>query len=113
MKVLRIFAYLLFLLTAYTLPAYSQLQQEQSTDSLQVSFLKVKGITCSSDLKRISANVEMIKGVTSCKAIKQGPKSVFEVRFHPQIANESMITAAIQSTPDCENPEKRPYQVLK
>ncbi len=83
------------------------------SDSLRVIIWKVKGITCSSDLKRISTNVTAVQGVASCKVLKQGPKSTFEVRYHPSQTNEAAVAAAIQATPDCENPDKRPYQVVK
>jgi copper chaperone CopZ len=83
------------------------------SDSLRVIIWKVKGITCSSDLKRISTNVTAVQGVASCKVLKQGPKSTFEVRYYPSQTNEAAVAAAIQATPDCENPDKRPYQVVK
>ncbi len=95
--------------------SHNVLAQENaaSSDSLRVIVWKVKGITCSSDLKRISTNVTQVPGVASCKVLKQGPKSTFEVRYHPAKTDEAAVAAAIQATPDCENPDKRPYQVVK
>lgn len=95
------------------LSLHAQVSGTVNDDSVQVLIVKVRGITCSSDLKRISENISQLSGVAGCKVLKQGPKSTFEVRFNPVKTTETAVVAAIQSTPDCENPDKRPYQVVK
>ena len=37
--------------------------------------IKVKGVTCSNDLKTLSDNVKELKGVSDCKPGKMGPTS--------------------------------------
>lgn len=73
--------------------------------------LKVKGITCSMDLKQISASVEKLGGVISCEAVKQGPTTTFEVKYNPARVSLKEIIVAIENTGACENPDERPYKV--
>ena len=73
--------------------------------------LKVKGVTCSGDLKTIAGNVEKLKGVKSCKAEKPGATTRFLVVYNPALVTEKEIHAAIEGTEGCENPEDRPYKV--
>jgi copper chaperone CopZ len=99
-------------LTATTNIAFSQSTNTiQQTDSVKTATVKVKGITCSMDLKMISDNVEKLKGVSSCKAVKQGTTTTFEVKYNPALVSEKEIFAAIEETGSCENPEERPYKV--
>ena len=99
-------------LAAATEPAQSQTTASApTTDSLKTATVKVKGITCATDLKMISANVEKVKGVNSCKAGKQGPMTTFEVRYNPALATEKDIFASIENTGSCENPNDRPYRI--
>lgn len=99
-------------LTATANIAFSQTTStNQTTDSLKTATIKVKGITCSMDLKMISANVEKVKGVSSCKAGKQGTTTTFEVKYNPALVTEKEIFAAIENTGSCENPDERPYKI--
>lgn len=98
--------------TASLSNAFSQTTNvTQTTDSTKTTRIKVKGINCSMDLKTISANVEKLKGVNSCKTIKQGVTATFEVKFNPAMVSEKEIYAAIENTGGCENPDERPYKV--
>ncbi len=99
-------------LTATTNVAFSQSTNTiQQTDSVKTLTVKVKGITCSMDLKMISANVEKLKGISSCKAGKEGTTATFEVKYNPALVSEKEIFATIEETGSCENPEERPYKV--
>lgn len=91
--------------------ASSQTTNNQSTDSLNTTVIKVKGITCTMDLKMISANVEKVSGVSSCKAIKQGTTTTFEVKYNPILVADKEIFYAIENTGSCENPDERPYKI--
>ncbi len=83
----------------------------QTIDSLKTAIIKVKGITCSMDLKMISINVEKIKGVNSCKPKKQGTTTTFEVIYNTELITEKEIYKAIENTGSCENPDERPYKI--
>lgn len=72
---------------------------------------KVKGISCSKDLKMISDSVVKLKGVTSCEPGKKGTTTTFEIYFDPALVTEKQIHEAIQNTGSCENPSERPYKV--
>lgn len=72
---------------------------------------KVKGITCATDLTMISANVEKLEGVATCKAGKTGPTTTFEIAYNPSLVTEQKIYAAIENTGSCENPDERPYKI--
>lgn len=75
--------------------------------------LKVKGLTCSNDLRTIAANVKEIKGVTDCKAGKLGPTSSYKITYNPILVNIKDVVAAIENTPGCGDGEERPYKVKK
>jgi len=112
MNFIKLFVLALIVLTATTNIAFSQTTTtNQTTDSLKTSTVKVKGITCSMDLKMISANVEKVKGVNSCKAGKQGTTTTFEVKYNSALVTEKEIFAAIENTGSCENPDERPYKI--
>lgn len=113
MKFIKSFVLAFTVLTATTNIAFSQTTNtNQTTDSLKAATFKVKGITCSMDLKMVSANVEKIKGVSSCKAGKQGKTTTtFEVKYNPALVAEKEIFAAIENTGSCETPDERPYKV--
>lgn len=85
--------------------------QAQESDSTKTITVKVKGITCSNDLKTIASNVEKIKGVSYCKSGKMGPTSTFEVKFNTHLISEKEIHSTIENTGGCENPNDRPYKV--
>lgn len=112
MKFIKLFAWVIIVLTATANSSFSQTTTtNQTTDSLKTASVKVKGITCSMDLKMISANVEKVKGVSSCKAGKQGTTTTFEVKYNPALVTEKEIFAAIENTGSCENPAERPYKI--
>lgn len=73
--------------------------------------VKVKGITCSTDLVMIADGVKKISGVSSCEVKKQGPTTTFEIVFDAALTSKETIVAAIESTGSCENPDTRPYKV--
>lgn len=112
MKFIKSFVLAFIILTATTSIAFSQTANtNQSADSTKTITVKVKGVTCSMDLKMISANVEKLKGVSSCKTGKQGTTTTFEVKFNPALVTEKEINTAIENTGSCENPDERPYKV--
>lgn len=73
--------------------------------------IKVKGITCSNDLKTLSDNVKVLKGVTACKSGKAGSVSEFTITFNPTIVDTKKIYQSIENTGGCSNPNDRPYKV--
>ena len=85
----------------------------QTTDDTKVTTttVKVKGVGCAADLKSISANVERLKGVSTCKTLKKGSVSTFEVKYNPALVSKESIHFAIEDTPGCKNPNDRPYKV--
>jgi L,D-peptidoglycan transpeptidase YkuD (ErfK/YbiS/YcfS/YnhG family) len=92
--------------------AFSQAtDNNQNADSLITSTVKIKGITCSMDLKMISANVESLQGVTKCNVGKQGTSTTFEITYNPAFVKETEIYTAIENTGSCDNPDERPYKV--
>ncbi len=91
--------------------AQSATEKVQTADTTKTIETKVKGITCSTDLKMISANVEKLKGVTSCKAGKTGPTTTFRIAYNPTVITEKEIHTAIEKTGSCENPDERPYKI--
>lgn len=112
MKLISSFVLAFIVLTATTNIACSQAANtNQQSDTLKTASIKVKGITCSMDLKMISANVEQLKGVSSCKPGKQGTTTTYEVKFNPALVTEKEIYAAIEGTGSCEKPDARPYKV--
>jgi copper chaperone CopZ len=73
--------------------------------------IKVKGVTCSNDLKTLSDNVKELKGVSDCKPGKMGPTSVFKITFNPALVGTKEIYKAIENTGGCSDPNDRPYKV--
>jgi copper chaperone CopZ len=111
MKFIKLLFFAIIILTATANSSFSQATNSNQTDSLKTATVKVKGITCSMDLKMISANVEKVKGVSSCKAGKQGTTTTFEVKYNPELVTEKEIFVAIENTGSCENPDERPYKI--
>lgn len=112
MKFIKSFVLAFIGMTAASNSAFSQTTSTRlQTDSLKTLSIKVKGITCSMDLKMIAANVEKLQGVSSFKAGKQGTATTFEAKFNPALVTEKEIYAAIEGTGSCENPDERPYKV--
>ncbi len=106
MKFIKSLVLALIVWAASTSTAFSQ-----STDNTKTVTLKVKGITCSTDLKTISANVAELNGVSSCKTGKMGPTSSFVIEFNPTLVSEKEINSAIENTAGCKNPNDRPYKI--
>lgn len=73
--------------------------------------IKVKGVTCSNDLKTLSTNVKELKGVSECKPGKAGAVSVFKVKFNPALVNLKDIHKAFENTGGCGDPTERPYKI--
>lgn len=114
MKFVKLLILTLVVVTAKKNIALSQTASaKQATDNLKVAAVKVKGISCSMDLKMISANVEKIKGVNSCKVVKQGTTTTFDVKYDPMLVKEKEIFATIENTGSCENPDEKTYKVIK
>lgn len=110
MKFIKSFVLAFIVLIATTSIAFAQ-STTQKTDSTKTVTIKVKGISCSMDLKMIVANVEKLKGVSSCKSGKMGTTSSLEVKFNPALITEKEIHTAIENTSGCENPDERPYKI--
>ncbi len=85
----------------------------QTTNNKQIksASIKVKGVTCSGDLKTIAGNVEKLDGVVSCVAEKPGATTKFDVKYDPAVVTEKQIYAAIEDTEGCKDPKDRPYKV--
>jgi copper chaperone CopZ len=90
----------------------TSISYSQSTETNSVTTtVKVKGISCSTDLKMIKASLEKVDGVNSCEAGKKGTTTSFIVKYDTKLVDERAIYAAIESTGSCENPNERPYKV--
>ena len=112
MKFLKSFILAFILMLATSNYIFSKATStHQTIDSLTTAIIKVKGITCSMDLKMISINVEKIKGVNSCIPKKQGTTTTFEVLYNAELVTEKEIYKAIENTGSCENPSERPYKI--
>jgi copper chaperone CopZ len=75
--------------------------------------LKVKGLTCSNDLKTIAINVKEIKGVSECKPGKLGPTSSYKITFNPALVKKDDLVNVIENTPGCGDGAEKPYKVKK
>jgi copper chaperone CopZ len=73
--------------------------------------IKVKGVTCSNDLKTLATNVMELKGVSNCTPGKAGPTSVFKITYNPALVSTKEIYKAIENTGGCSDPNERPYKV--
>jgi copper chaperone CopZ len=114
MKFIHSFVLAIIVLTAAVSIAFSQTSNSNhTTDSLKITTIKVKGITCAIDLEMISKNVEEVKGVSSCKSGKQGTTTTFKVKYNPILVTENEIFAAIENTSSCKNSDERPYKVKR
>lgn len=102
---------LAFIIMIATTSIVSAQKTTQNTDSTKTVTIKVKGITCSMDLKMITANVEKLKGVSACKSGKMGTTSSFEVKFNPLLITEKEINSAIENTGSCESPDEKSYKI--
>jgi copper chaperone CopZ len=73
--------------------------------------IKVKGLTCSNDLKTIATNVKEVKGVKACKPGKLGPTSTYKITFNPAIVKRNDLVVVIENTPGCGDGADKPYKV--
>ncbi len=89
----------------------AQSSETPKTDTLKSMIFKVKGITCSNDVKTITGNIEKLGGIQRCKADKPGATTSFELFYNPARVSEKDIIAAIENTGGCENPNEKPYKV--
>lgn len=89
-------------------------QAQATTTSKDTTItLKVKGLTCSNDLKTIATNVTQIKGVTACKPGKLGPTSSYKITYNPAVVEYKNVVAVIENTPGCGDGDEKPYKVKK
>ena len=106
-----------FLFTIIAIFLFANLANGQTTETpaseetVVISSVKVKGITCSKDVKTISDNITALKGVSNCRVAKKGATSTFEVTFNSSVITKDKIHAAIENTEGCKNPNDRPYKV--
>jgi len=110
MKYLKSIVLAFFVLAATTNNVFTQ-STTQNSDTTKTITIKVKGITCSMDLKTIATNVEELKGVSSSEPGKMGATSTFEVKYNPALVTEKEIHSAIENTGGCKNSKDRPYKV--
>lgn len=113
MKLIKSFVLAFILLTVISSNnAFSQtVNTNQPGNTNKALTVKVKGITCSNDLKLIAINVKKLKGVNSCKTVKKGTTSTFDVAYNPALVTEKQIYTAIENTGSCDNPNERPFKV--
>lgn len=112
MSIAKYFVLVLALCAGTASGAFAQSAQQSSVaDNGVVVVIKVKGVTCAMDLKTIASNVEKLEGVSSCKPLKEGAISTFQVAYNPLKVTEKEIYAAVENTEGCENPSDRPYKV--
>ncbi len=83
----------------------AQSPETPKADSLKSMIVKVKGITCSNDVKTITGNIEKLIGVQRCKADKPGATTSFELSFNPARVSEKEIFAAIENTGGMRKPQ--------
>ncbi len=95
----------------FAIPALKSSAQTSTKDTTIT--LKVKGLTCSNDLKTIATNVKEIKGVSACNPGKLGPTSTYKVTFNPAVVNRNDLVAVIENTPGCGDGDEKPYKVKK
>jgi copper chaperone CopZ len=86
-------------------------ENQENAEHLESKSMKVKGITCASDVKTIATNITKIEGVKECNPGKQGPVTTFEIIYNPALVTEKEIISAIEETGGCKNPDDRPYKV--
>lgn len=113
MKFIKLFVLACIISTASANTVFAQDTIQTKIDSTKTITVKVKGISCSKDLKMISTNVEKLEGVNSCEASKMGPTSSFEVKYNPALVTKEEIYSAVENTGGCSNSEDRPYKVKK
>jgi copper chaperone CopZ len=114
MKIIQSFFLAVILLAAITNISYAQTAiANQQEDAVKTTTIKVKGVTCSVDVKIISTHLEELKGINACQVAKQGPTTTFNVEYNTSMITEKEIYAAIEETGGCEDPDARPYKVKR
>ncbi|MEM1215249.1 MAG: heavy-metal-associated domain-containing protein [Bacteroidota bacterium] len=78
---------------------------------VQTTTVRVKGVSCSTDIKTIKNKVSEVKGIISCETIKRGAITHFEVKYYPSIVSLDTIHQAVEQTPGCKGPDDLPYRV--
>lgn len=112
MKLITSFFLGVVLFTATANIAFAQtIHSDQQENTSKITSIKVKGITCSVDVKMITANIEELNGINACQVAKQGPTTTFKVEYNTSMITEKEIYAAIEGTGGCEDPDARPYKV--
>jgi copper chaperone CopZ len=101
---------LILLLTAMKTIIVAQTNNATKDTTITV---KVKGLTCSNDLKTIATNVKEIKGVSECKPGKLGPTSSYKITFNPSMVKRDDLVTVIENTPGCGDGADKPYKVKK
>jgi copper chaperone CopZ len=99
---------LIMLFTAVSTGVNAQLAATVKDTTITV---KVKGLTCSNDLKTIATNVKEVKGVAECKPGKLGPTSSYRITYNPALVNRKDLVAVIENTPGCGDGDEKPYKV--
>jgi len=106
----KLFIAVLFF-TAFGSVSFAQNGNSPAADTASTITIKVKGVTCKSDLVTLSDNVKDLKGVADCKSGKMGPVSEFQITFNPALVSTKEIYKAIENTAGCSDPKDRPYKV--
>jgi hypothetical protein len=99
------------LMTCSLFSANAQSSENTTAVRMQSTTLRVKGITCATDLKMIAANVEKLEGVLKCIPGKTGTTTSFQIEYDAEKVTEPMIRTAIENTPSCERPDEKPYRI--
>lgn len=112
MKIIKSFLIIAIALIATTNISFAQTDASTQVMNITKSIdVKVKGVTCTTDLKLIADNVEKLDGVTSCVTLKKGATTTLQVKMNPTLVTEKQIYTAIEDTACCKNPDARPYKV--
>lgn len=111
MKHIKIFIITLFFAASVTNTLFSQEKTEQVIVKTETITLKVNGVGCSGDANRILANVEKQAGVTSCKIVKEGAVTKYEVVYNPALVTKKELYAAVENTDGCASQSEKPYKV--
>ena len=99
-----------FLFVACSNKSFAQ-NDKNASDTATTITIKVKGVTCSNDLKTLATNVKDLRGVSDCKPGKAGPVSEFQISYNPALVSTKEIYKAIENTGGCSDPNDRPYKV--
>ena len=111
MKYLKLLILAVIVTALSTSTAFSQSKTTQTKDSTETIIIKVKGADCSEDLQIMATNIKKQKGVSSCKVVKEGVTSNFEVKYNPAFISKKEIYTVIENTSGCDNPNEKPYTV--